>query len=170
MELVELDAVTEPYWTELIAGERGPFGPVGETLEWREKERNVGLREPDGRLVAAAGAVLVNVDVTPEASFQVVGLGGLIVTREARGRGHMRALVDALLAIAHAMGPDRAMLFCRPELVAVYQRMGCEEVSDAVWVDQPDGRIEMPMSTMWRPLRDGVRWPSGRVDVRGLPF
>ena len=87
MNLVELDAVAEPYWDELIAGEREPFGAVGETLAWREKERTIGLREPDGRLVAGAGAVLADVDVAPGRSFAVVGLGGLIVTREARGRG-----------------------------------------------------------------------------------
>ena len=108
--------------------------------------------------------------MAPETSFQVVGVGGLIVTHEARGRGHMRTLVDALLAIAHELGPDRAVLFCRPELVDVYRRMQCAEVSAPVWVDQPEGRIEMPMRTMWRALREGVRWPAGRVDVRGLPF
>ena len=170
MNLVELDAVAEPYWDELIAGEREPFGAVGETLAWREKERTIGLREPDGRLVAGAGAVLADVDVAPGRSFAVVGLGGLIVTREARGRGHMRTLVDALLAIAGEVGPDRVMLFCRPELVEVYRRMGCAQVSAPVWVDQPDGRVEMPMRTMWRPLREGVGWPAGRVDLRGLPF
>ncbi len=170
MELVELDAVTEPYWDELIAGEQQPFGPVGGTLAWRDKDRNIGVREADGRLVAAAGAVLADVDVAPEPSFQVVGLGGLIVTREARGRGHMRVLVDALLAIAAGMGPQRAMLFCRPELVDLYRRVGCREIADSVWVDQPEGRIEMPMRAMWRALCEGVDWPAGRVEVHGLPF
>jgi hypothetical protein len=62
------------------------------------------------------------------------------------------------------------MLFCRPELVALYRGFGCEEIAAPVWADQPGGRIEMPLAAMWRPLRDGAEWPSGRVDVRGLPF
>jgi len=168
--LVELDAVAEPYWAELVAGEHEPFGSVGEDLAWRDKDRNIGLREPDGRLVAAAGAVLADVEVATAESFPVVGLGGLIVTRAARGRGLMRLLVDPLLALAREMGPDRAMLFCRPDLVDLYRRLEFAEITGAVWADQPEGRIEMPLRAMWRPLRDGVRWPPGRVDLRGLPF
>jgi hypothetical protein len=44
---------------------------------------------------------------------------------------------------------------------------------ELIWrnsADQPTGRIEMPMVTMWRPLRDAAKWPPGRIDVRGLPF
>lgn len=170
IELVELDAVNEPDWDELIAGEPEPFGRVGEELSWRDKDRNIGLREPDGRLLAAAGAVLVDVEVAATASFQVVGLGGLIVTRAARGRGLMRELVDALLAVAREMGPSRAMLFCRPELVDLYRRLECVEITGPVWIDQPEGRIEMPLRSMWRPLDEGAHWPPGRVEVRGLPF
>lgn len=170
VELVELDAVTESYWAELVAGEHEPFGGVGEALAWRDKDRNIGLREPDGRLVAAAGAVLVDVEVASAPSFQVVGLGGLIVTRRARGRGLLRVLLDPLLAIAGEMGPDRAMLFCADGLVDLYRRHQCEEITSPVWADQPHGRIEMPLRAMWRPLREGARWPPGRVEVRGLPF
>jgi predicted GNAT family N-acyltransferase len=170
VELVEMDAVTETIWGELIAGEPEPWGAVGEGLAWRDRDRNIGLREPDGRLVAAAGVVLAEVEVAPESSFQVVGLGGLIVTRAARGRGLAGMLVDSLLARAGKMGPDRAMLFCRPELVDLYRRFEYVEIADSVWVDQPIGRVEMPLRSMWRALREGVSWPPGRVDVRGLPF
>jgi predicted GNAT family N-acyltransferase len=103
-------------------------------------------------------------------STEVVGLGSVIVTRPLRGRGLVSELLDPLLAVANEMGPGRAMLFCRPELVPLYERFDFVEITEPVWVDQPQGRVEMPMSAMWRPLRDGVGWPGGRVDVRGLPF
>jgi hypothetical protein len=74
------------------------------------------------------------------------------------------------MALAEGLGPERAMLFCRPELVALYRRRGFVEIDAPVWVDQPGGRIEMPLAAMWRPLRAGAEWPPGRVDVRGLPF
>ncbi len=170
MEVVELDALAEPFWDELVAGEREPFGHLGAELTWRRKDRHIGLREPTGRLVAAAGAVLAEVEVAPAAAFSVVGLGGVIVTREERGRGLMHALFGALLELAREMGPAHAMLFCRPELIGMYSRLGCREVIGPVWADQPEGPIEMPLRAMWRPLHREPVWPPGRVEVHGMPF
>jgi GNAT superfamily N-acetyltransferase len=172
MRLVELDGRSEPYWDELIAGEHEPFGSVGEQLVWREKTRNVGVREDDGRLVAAGGTVLAEVKVgrEPSSSFQVAGLGGLIVTRSARGRGLARLLAARLLEIARELQAERAMLFCRPELVPLYIRLGFLTIEAPVWVDQPEGRVEMPMPAMWSALGGDAGWPPGRVDLLGEPF
>ncbi len=87
VQIVDLDRVSEPYWQELIAGEAEPFGGVGEQLAWRDKTHNIGMRDDAGRLVAAAGAVLAEVTVATRPPFHVAGLGGLIVTRSARGQG-----------------------------------------------------------------------------------
>ena len=170
MELVELERLSEHDWAEVVAGEQQPFGPEGSQLTWREKERHVGLRSGDGRLLALAGVVIVAVEIAGAASFEVVGLGSVIVTRSDRGRGLMMRVVEPALRVAEGMGPDRAMLFCRPELVGLYKRVAFSEITAAVWVDQPGRRVELPMRAMWRPLREGVAWPPGRVDVRGLPF
>jgi predicted N-acetyltransferase YhbS len=170
MELVELAELTERDWADLVAGEEEPFGPLGAELEWGDKDRNVALRAPDGRLMAAAGAVLVTVEVEGTGVLQVVGLGGLIVAHSMRGRGLMSKLVQPLLRMAESMGPDRAMIFCRPELVALYERLSFSEISAPVWADQPGGRVEMPLAAMWRALHDAPTWPPGCVDVRGLPF
>lgn len=169
MELVELGGLTADDWIALVAGEHEPFGPIGAGLEWRAKDRHVALRSGHGRLLAAAGAVNVTVEVERE-HFEVVGIGGVIVNRSFRGRGLMSRLLQALLRVAEDMGPDRAMLFCRPELAAVYGRLDFREVPGPVWVDQPRGRVEMPLLSMWRPLRGAVEWPPGHAEVRGLPF
>jgi GNAT superfamily N-acetyltransferase len=170
MRVVDLDSVSESYWEELAAGEPEPFGGVGGTLTWREKTRNIGIREDDGRLVAAAGAVLAEVEVGQEPPFQVVGLGGLIVTRTARGRGLARVLSVRLLEIAREFEVKRAMLFCMPELMSRYEELGFAPIDAPVWVDQPGGRVEMPMRAMWASLGEGVGWPPGRVELVGEPF
>ncbi len=170
MRMVELDRLSEPRWEELVAGEPEPFGGIGETLSWREKTRNIGVREDDGRLVAAAGAVLANVKVGGEVSFPVVGLGGLLVTRTARGHGLARLLCARLLEIAHEFDVQRAMLFCMPKLMPLYSEMGFVVIDAPVWVDQPEGRIEMPMPAMWSALQGSAGWPSGRVELIGEPF
>jgi predicted GNAT family N-acyltransferase len=170
MELIELAELTDDDWAELLDGEVEPWGPVGERLQWLAEERHLALRAPDGRIVAAGGAAVVAVDVEGDAGFEVVGLGSLFVTRSQRGSGLMSMLVEPLLSLAREMVPDRAMIFCRPELLPVYGRVGFAEIAAPVWADQPGGRVRVPMRAMWRPLREGARWPPGRVDVHGAPF
>ena len=171
MEVVELDALTERDWADLADGEHEPFGPTGGALTWRAMDRYVALRKQrDGPLVAVAGAVIASVEIEGAGCFEVVGLGRLIVTRSLRGRGLMPMVVEPLRRLAEGMGADRAMIFCRPELVGLYRRLGYTETTAPVWADQPGGRVEMTEPAMWRALRAGVEWPPGRVDVRGLPF
>jgi predicted N-acetyltransferase YhbS len=112
----------------------------------------------------------VKVGREPSSSFQVAGLGGLIVTRSARGRGLARLLAARLLEIARELQAERAMLFCRPELVPLYIRLGFLTIEAPVWVDQPEGRVEMPMPAMWSALGGDAGWPPGRVDLLGEPF
>lgn len=170
MRLVELDRASEPFWDELVAGEDEPFGDIGAKLVWREKTRNVGVREDDGRLVAAAGVVLAEVKVGVEPPFQVAGLGGLLVTRSARGRGLARLLFPHLLELAGELEVQRAMLFCLPKLMPLYGQFGFAAIHAPVWVDQPEGRVEMPMQTMWKALGGDAGWPSGSVELLGEPF
>jgi predicted N-acetyltransferase YhbS len=170
VELVEIPELGAEGWAQLADGEDSPFGAVGESLSWGLKERRVALRDDDGRIVASAAWVLVPVAVEGHGEFQVVGVGGVMVTHTRRGEGLFWRVVEPALERAAALGPERAMLFCRPELQVLYTRLGFQAIEAPVWADQPDGRIEMPMAAMWRPLREGVTWPPGRVDVRGLPF
>src|SRR5580692_7347527 len=89
VRLVELDRITDGDWQQVLAGEREPWGGVGETLRWREKSHNLGLCDNAGNLVALAGLLLAEVRVAG-APLQVAGIGGVIVTCSARGRGYAR--------------------------------------------------------------------------------
>lgn len=170
MRLVELDRLSEPYWEELVAGEQEPFGGIGESLLWRDKTRNIGVREDDGRLVAAAGVVLAEVKIEHEPPFEVAGLGGLMVTRNARGRGLARMLCQRLIELAGELEVRRAMLFCLPKLMPFYREFDFVTIDASVWADQPGGRIEMPLQAMWKALEGETDWPSGRVELQGEPF
>jgi predicted GNAT family N-acyltransferase len=171
MEVLELGPLSERDWDEVLDSEREPFGPQGAQLTWRRKERHIALRAPDGRLVATAGALVADVVVEGAGRFDVVGVGTVMVTRRLRGTGLMPQVFEPLLRLAERMGPDRAMLFCLPELVGLYRRFGFAEITGPVYADQPGGKIEMPPAAMWRSLREAVPdWPPGRVDVLGEPF
>lgn len=168
LRLLEQAELTAADWAELAGDEVDPFGEGNSEIVWQPKQRHVVLRGSDGRLVAAAGALVTPVRAGER--FEVVGVGSVIVTRALRGRGLVTRLLEALLPLAEAVGPDRAMLFCRPELTSLYGRFGFAAIAARVTADQPGRRIEMPAAAMWRPLRAGATWPAGPVDVVGLPF
>ena len=169
LQLEQVGALSLRDWVALTERDGDPFGHAAEKLEWRAKERHVCLRDPDGALVAAGGAAIVTV-VVADTSFEVVGLGGLIVRRELRGHGVMTRVADAIARVAERMGPEHAMLFSQDHLLGVYRGRGYRAIEAPVSVDQPAGRIVMTQTAMWRPLRAGATWPEGPVEVYGLPF
>lgn len=169
MRLVELDKITGGDWQQVLAGESEPWGSVGEALQWREKSHNLGLCDDAGNLVALAGLVLAEVRVA-DAPLQVAGIGGVIVTRSARGRGFARVLIERLLQIARKLGAERAMLFCLPANIGLYTKFGFRPIEEPVWAAQPGGSIEMPLRAMWKPLTPTANWPEGKIELRDEPF
>lgn len=102
---------------------------------------------------------------------EVVGVGGVAVAPDLRGQGLARLVIAAALDHARTMGPRRALLFCRPPLVPLYQRLGWHPLDKDVRVEQPEGRlVTMPLRTMVTPLRDDAYWPSGPVRLFSLPM
>ena len=86
VEIVEFGPLTEALRRELEGDEQDPFDARGITMHFQPKDRHVGLRDDAGRRVASTGIVLVEVEVDRE-RFPVVGLGGVIVNAQHRGRG-----------------------------------------------------------------------------------
>ena len=170
LELVELEGDhTEAERAELHDGEENAFESIHLGIEWEDHERRLVVRD-DGRLIACAGLIVAPVEVAGEA-FDVAGFGGVIVTRTRRGQGLARRVMEAAIADAAELGPERGLLFCRPDRAGLYTKLGFAQVDAPVEVGQTgDRRVAMPLDTMWRPLRPGVSWPDGPVSLPGLPF
>ena len=169
VEIVEFGSLTAAQRSELEGDEQDPFDTRGITLQYRSKDRHVGLRDDLGRLVASTGLLVAEVQVDRE-RFPVVGFGGVIVTARQRGRGLGRQVVEAALSTAGGLGPAFALLFCHEDRAGLYRKLGFAEVSEEVVVRQPVGYAPMPQRTMWRPLRPNACWPPGSVVVHSLPF
>ena len=169
MELVEFGRLTEEQRRELEGDEDDPWSAAGMTLHFQPKERHVGLRDEHGRLVASAGVLQVDVEVDGR-RFRVVGLGGVIVNEAHRGRGYARQVVTAVLERAEGIGPEFVLLFCHADRAGLYRKLGFTEVGSAATVEQPGGRMTMPMTAMWRALRPGATWPAGELAVLAPPF
>lgn len=169
MEIVEFGSLTEAHRRDLEGDEEDPFGARGITMHFRSKDRHVGLRDGAGLLVASTGMVVVEVEVEGK-RFPVVGLGGVIVNAQHRGRGLGREVVQAALTKARGLGPGFAMLFCHDDRAGLYRKLGFSPVGGEVVVRQAPGYVAMPQQTMWRALREKLEWPEGRVVVESLPF
>ena len=171
MRLEDTGPLTDEQRAELEGGEEFPFGTVGLELTWRPKERHVLLVADDGALVASTGLVTSRAEVDGSGIVPVVGVGGVIVAPPHRGEGHARTVVEAALERAATLGPRFALLFCRPGVAGLYQRLGFATIPGPVVVQQPGGKAaKMPQLTMWRALHDGTQWPPGRVRLLDLPF
>jgi predicted N-acetyltransferase YhbS len=154
---------------ELHDGEVNAFESIHLGLHWEDHEQRIVLVE-DGRMIACAGLLVADVEVAG-VTFPVVGVGGVIVTHTRGGEGLARRVMNGALARAAQLGPEFALLFCRPDRAGLYARLGFVTVDGPVEVGQLEGaRRAMPIDTMWRALREAATWPMGPVRVPGLPF
>ncbi|WJV50191.1 GNAT family N-acetyltransferase [Streptomyces flavofungini] len=169
---VRLTAYARAEQDEILGDGTDPFGVAGTGLTWLPKEVHFGVRSTAGRLVAHAGLLRLPVAIDGSPT-EVIGVGGVAVAPDLRGRGLARTVLTAALDHARTMGPRHALLFCRPPLVALYDRLGWRELTGDVQVEQPAGPVVMPLRTMWTPLEAGpgaAPWPAGDVRVLSFPM
>ncbi|MFD3586240.1 GNAT family N-acetyltransferase [Streptomyces sp. NPDC058683] len=166
---VRLPRYTKTDQDEILGDSEDPFGVASAGLTWLPKNEHFGIRRGD-RLVAHAGLLRLPVAIGG-AEREVVGVGGVAVAPDLRGQGLARRVVTAALDHARTMGPQHALLFCRPPLVPLYQRLGWHPLDNEVLVEQPENRlVTMPLRTMVTPLRDNAPWPSEPVRLFSLPM
>ncbi|MFI6977464.1 GNAT family N-acetyltransferase [Embleya sp. NPDC050154] len=159
---------TKAEQNEILGDGADPFGVADTGLTWLPKEDHFGIRDA-GRLVAHAGLLRLPVSIG-EVDTEVVGIGGVAVAPDVRGRGLARTVLAAALDHARTMGPRHGLLFCRPPLVTLYRRLGWHSLDRDVHVRQPEGLVLMPLRTMWTPLHDAATWPDGAVRLRSFPM
>ncbi|WP_327676259.1 GNAT family N-acetyltransferase [Kitasatospora sp. NBC_00458] len=169
--IVPLDQYGPAEQAEILGDGPDPYGVADVGLTWLSKEIHFGARAAeDGRLVAHTGLLRLPLTVGG-VDLDVMGVGGVAVAAEQRGRGLARAVLGAALDHARTLGLRHALLFCRPPLAPLYRRLGWRELLEDVHVEQPEGRVVlMPLRTMWTPLGAGAQWPEGPVRLRSLPM
>ena len=167
--VVRLPRYTKRETGEILGDGDDPFGVAAAGLTWLPKKEHFGIRHGD-RLVAHAGLLRLPVTIG-DTETEVVGVGGVAVAPDRQGRGLARLVVQAALDHARTMGPQHALLFCRPALVPLYQRLGWHPLGTEVLVEQPENRlVSMPLRTMVTALHDNAYWPSEPVRLFSLPM
>ena len=129
------------------------------------------LYEADGALAGICSLIdrTITVDGRPE---RIAGLGSVAVDEARRGRGLGRRLVAAAADDARARGYEFAVLFCRPDRRAFYDRLGwrlLEGVVEYTWLGE-ELRREPERPVMALPLTPAAtgrwqRWRHARIHV-----
>ncbi|TJZ54619.1 GNAT family N-acetyltransferase [Streptomyces piniterrae] len=166
--VIRLARYTHTEQSEILGGGPDPFGVAETGLTWLPKDEHFAIRQ-NGRLVAHAGLLRIPVSLGGEETH-AMGLGGVAVAPDSRGQGLARLVVTAAVEHARTQGPRYGLLFCRPPLVPLYQRLGWRTVDGDVHVDQPTGPVVMPLRTMWTPLGEGAERLVEPVRLLSLPM
>ncbi|WP_407547905.1 GNAT family N-acetyltransferase [Streptomyces sp. Pv4-95] len=165
---VRLTRYTPTEQNEILGDGADPFGVASTGLTWLPKEDHFGVTL-GGRLVAHAGLRILPVSIGGVGT-EVVGVGGVAVAPDVRGRGLARQVITAALDHARTLGPRHGLLFCRNALVPLYGRLGWRALEQEVRVEQTQGPVLMPLRTMVTALHDGANWPTGAVRLHSLPM
>jgi GNAT superfamily N-acetyltransferase len=118
-----------------------------------------------GRLAIFDRSVKVN-----GAIVRVGGIGGVATKPQFRMRGVASALLTrATDFMRDELSLEFGLLLCRPQVAPVYAKLGWMRVDGPTTFSQPGGTETYPNYSMI--LRLGARdWPSGPIDMMGLPW
>lgn len=167
-EIRQSEALTDEESQRLFGWGENIFGVAAHQLRWRPKDLHFVLYS-DGQPVSHAGILrrVVRVNGDP---VTVGGVGGVVTVPEAQRRGFAgRLMKHAARFIELEWKVDAGLLFCLPPMVAYYEALGWQILDSEVLIEQPSGRVGMPMQVMVLPL-GGRSWPPGTVELQSLPW
>lgn len=157
-------------WTDLIGAwfEREFAAPINHTAPpgWRV------LVTAGEDLIGHASIVLREADVGGS-PLLLAGIGAVIMQPGWRGRGLGKALVRR--AVEHSRDHTPAAfghLICEDHRLTFYQSLGWQKVPGPMFFTSWQGVREEARRhhILIMPLREGLTWPPGVIDLRGLAW
>jgi len=106
--------------------------------------------------------------------WTIAGLGGIVTVPSYQGQHHASSLIRVVLdRLKRQKFHDVAMVFCLAHRKSFYEKYDWISVPGAVWVDQPDGRVEVvpPYYVLWKFLRRVLPLTlKGPIRIEGRPW
>jgi len=137
-------------------------------LVWRDSQEHI-LCQVDSRLVCRVG-ILEHSVLTPDGALVVGGIGRVVTKPCCRNLGHATATMRFAAEFLRAQrGLSFGILFCVPELIPFYTRLGWSVIPDVVIIRQPLGTVRCPVATMCLGF-DDLDWPAGPLDLGSEPW
>lgn len=166
VRILDIYTAADRLW--LSGGNQDPSGTDDYHLCWRAKDLHV-LVFHKRSLVSHVGLVKHSVRLGEE-DVPVAGIGGVLTHPDYRGCGlGQTAMRRAEEHARDVLGISFGMLFCRPEMQPWYEAQGWLRTEVPVWVEQPDGIIEMPLPTLVKCFAN-QNWPPKAIQLRSCPW
>jgi aminoglycoside 2'-N-acetyltransferase I len=151
---------------ELSGWFEAEFGPRAD--RWAPADYYV-LINREGQLAGRLGMLDSKVSVANQV-IRVGGIGGVATKPEFRHRGVASAmLARAAEFMKSDLRVDFGLLLCRHEVSTVYAKSGWIIVRGPTTFTRAGVTATYPHDTMVLPLA-GKEWPSGPIDMLGLPW
>lgn len=167
-EIVPDGEVPGELLRELAEWMRRMFGEEELKYTWADIDWHV-LLWYEGRLASHA-AITERVAEAGGETVKLAGIGGLMTPGEWRGRGMASAVMLAAAAfLRDELHVDFGLLLCSKKLAPFYRGLGWETVRGPVTFDQPGRKEQWAEETMVLQCTERD-WPSGPIDLRGLPW
>jgi aminoglycoside 2'-N-acetyltransferase I len=141
----------------------------GRSITWTAPQWSLLLWDHE-HLVTRVGLVVR--EITHDGtSKRIGGVGGVMTHPARRGQGLARQALAASAAWFATEGQVAyALLFCRPDLIAFYQRSMWKPFEGSVWVDQPQGKLAFSdQKAMVLDVQEAAPL-GGTIDLQGLPW
>ena len=102
--------------------------------------------------------------------MEVGAVGGVWTAQEFRGRGlATTAMKTATEFLCNDLKVQAGLLLCREHVASFYEHVGWQRVRAQLLFDQPQGKVEWRLPVLvW--LCRLASWPTGAIDLRGLPW
>ena len=141
----------------------------GSTFSWVSPQWSIFVWNVK-ELVARVGLVVRDI-VANGVTKRIGGIGGVMTHPNKQGQGlASRAMGAAAERFAKDLNVSYALLFCRPQLVEFYKRLGWKPFMGEVFVQQPQGRLEFSANgAMMFDVKEEAPL-QGVLDLNGLPW
>lgn len=167
VEIKQAASLSAEEYRQLFDWGEDIFGVRGLNLSWRAKDWHFLLYE-DGQPVSHVGVLKHTISVG-EKPVAVGGVGGVVTSKRAQGKGYAQMLMREVANFFENEYQVKAgLLFCLPRLIPYYESLGWQRVEEPVFIEQPNGTIKSPLDIMVLPF-DNV-WQAGKVELKSLPW
>lgn len=116
-------------------------------------------------------AIVARTCTVDDYPVRVGGIGGVVTAPEWRRRGlASAALQRAQVFIAEVLGLEFGLLICNETLAPFFKAQGWNAMTGPLWFSQPGGRVQLNGVTTMAFSCSGCPFPSGSIDLCGLPW
>jgi GNAT superfamily N-acetyltransferase len=186
---VAMSIVVRPYrdlepeelekWQRLVKKAYPPGeARLGSDLRWAELDSATDylIRLWDEEELRACAWVTRRTVSVSGRETRVAGIRGVVTDPDHRRRGYGRAVMERAQELMRSFADcEFALLFSSVMAVPFYENLGWHAIRGPVVCDQPSCPIDYTEALPTAPvmvlgLRQSAEWPTGPVDVRGLPW